>query len=235
LEAIVAGWGEGVNDATREKRLSAICAAFGCTRDVARVVDGLTQLVQTEPEGTIIWAGEAAPFVFLLVEGRAQAVVYSAQGQLVLLDTYAAGDIFGEVDVIGTRASWDQVIAVTPVESARLRQQDFIMLLETQPSLAMAVLRQVTARLSRTSRRMIERTTLSATGRIYAELLRQAGDADGRTICPVPTMSELALIVQSTRETVSRTINDLERRGYITRDKDALMIVAPHRVQELII
>ncbi|OYU73927.1 MAG: hypothetical protein CFE32_19435 [Alphaproteobacteria bacterium PA3] len=109
------------------------------------------------------------------------------------------------------------------------------MLLESHPTLAMAVLRQVTARLSRTSRRMIERTTLSATGRIYAELLRQAGEGDGRTIRPVPTMTELALIVQSTRETVSRTINDLERRGFITRDKDALMIVAPHRVQELII
>ncbi len=224
-----------MNDAAQEKRLSAIRAAFGCSDDIARVVDGLTQLVHTDPEGTVIWAGDEVPYVFLLIEGRAQAVVYSAQGQLVLLDTYAAGDIFGEVDVVGTTTAWDQVIAVTPVESGRLRQQDFVMLLESHPSLAMAVLRQVTARLSRTARRMIERTTLSATGRIYAELLRQAGEGDGRTIRPVPTMSELALIVQSTRETVSRTINDLERRGYITRDKDALMIVAPHRVQELII
>lgn len=224
-----------MNDAAQERRLSAIRAAFGCSDDIARVVDGLTQLVHTDPEGTVIWAGNEVPYVFLLIEGRAQAVVYSAQGQLVLLDTYAAGDIFGEVDVVGTTTAWDQVIAVTPVESGRLRQQDFVMLLESHPSLAMAVLRQVTARLSRTARRMIERTTLSATGRIYAELLRQAGEGDGRTIRPVPTMSELALIVQSTRETVSRTINDLERRGYITRDKDALMIVAPHRVQELII
>ena len=93
----------------------------------------------------------------------------------------------------------------------------------------------MSSRIIARSRRMIERTTLSATGRIYAALLRQAGEGDGRTIRPVPTMTELALIVQSTRETVSRTINDLERRGYITRDKDALMIVAPHRVQELII
>lgn len=224
-----------MNDAAQEKRLSAIRAAFGCTDEIARVVDSLTQLVHTDPEGTIIWAGDTLPYVFLLIEGRAQAVVYSAQGQLVLLDTYAAGDIFGEVDVVGTTSAWDQVIAVTPVDSGRLRQQDFVMLLESHPSLAMAVLRQVTARLSRTARRMIERTTLSATGRIYAELLRQANEADGRTVRPLPTMSELALIVQSTRETVSRTINDLERRGYITRDKDALMIVAPHRVQELII
>lgn len=224
-----------MNDITPEQRLSAICAAFGCTPDIANVIDGLTQLVRTEPEGTIIWSGESVPYVFLLIEGRAQAVVYSAQGQLVLLDTYAAGDIFGEVDMVAATHSWEQVIAVTQVDAGRLRQQDFVMLLENHPSLAMAVLRQITSRLSRTARRMVERTTLSATGRIYAELLRQAGEGDGRTIRPLPTMSELALIVQSTRETVSRTINDLERRGYITRDKEALMIVAPHRVQELII
>lgn len=224
-----------MNDAAQEKRLSAIRAAFGCSDEIARVVDGLTQLVHTDPDGTILYAGESAPYVFLLLQGRAQAVVYSAQGQLVLLDTYAEGDLFGEVDIVGTTTAWDQVIAVTAVDSGRLRQQDFVMLLESHPSLAMAVLRQVTARLSRTARRMVERSTLSATGRIYAELLRQAGEGDGRTIRPVPTMTELALIVQSTRETVSRTINDLERRGYITRDKDALMIVAPHRVQELII
>lgn len=224
-----------MNDAAQEKRLSAIRAAFGCSDEIARVIDGLTQLVHTDPDGTILYAGESAPYVFLLLQGRAQAVVYSAQGQLVLLDTYPEGDLFGEVDIVGTTTAWDQVIAVTAVDSGRLRQQDFVMLLESHPSLAMAVLRQVTARLSRTARRMVERSTLSATGRIYAELLRQAGEGDGRTIRPVPTMTELALIVQSTRETVSRTINDLERRGYITRDKDALMIVAPHRVQELII
>lgn len=224
-----------MNDITPEQRLSAICATFGCTPDIAKVIDGLTQLVRTEPEGTIIWSGDSVPYVFLLIEGRAQAVVYSAQGQLVLLDTYAAGDIFGEVDMVAATHSWDQVIAVTQVDAGRLRQQDFVMLLENHPSLAMTVLRQITSRLSRTARRMVERTTLSATGRIYAELLRQASEGDGRTIRPIPTMSELALIVQSTRETVSRTINDLERRGYITRDREALMIVAPHRVQELII
>lgn len=218
-----------------DKRLATIRAAFGCAEDVARIIDSLAQLVKSEPEGTILWAGQAAPYVFLLIEGRAQAVVYSSQGQLVLLDTYAPGDLFGDLHDVEGASTADEVIAVTQVEAGRIRQQDFVTLLENHPALALAVLRQVTARLSRTARRMVERTTLSATGRIYAELLRQARAQDGRTISPVPTMTELALIVQSTRETVSRTINDLERRGYITRDKDTMMIIAPHRVEELII
>jgi CRP-like cAMP-binding protein len=224
-----------VSGVAEDKRLAVIRATFGCAEDTARVIDGLAQLVESEPEGTILWAGQAKPYVFLLIEGRAQAVVYSAQGQLVLLDTYAPGDLFGDLNALEGTSSGDEVIAVTHVEAGRIRQHDFALLLENHPALALAVLRQVTARLSRTARRMVERTTLSATGRIYAELLRQARAHDGRTITPVPTMTELALIVQSTRETVSRTINDLERRGYISRDKDALMIVAPHRVEELII
>jgi CRP/FNR family transcriptional regulator, cyclic AMP receptor protein len=48
------------------------------------------------------------------------------------------------------------------------------------------------------------------------------------------TLSTFALHVQSTRETVSRTISALEKRGIIKRDGDALTVVAPHRLEELI-
>jgi len=41
--------------------------------------------------------------------------------------------------------------------------------------------------------------------------------------------------VHSTRETVSRTINTLERRGIIHREDDALVIVAPHRLEEMVV
>jgi len=57
---------------------------------------------------------------------------------------------------------------------------------------------------------------------------------DGRSIRPAPVLSALALRVQSTRETVSRAVNALERRGIIRRDADGLTIVAPQRLQELI-
>jgi DNA-binding IclR family transcriptional regulator len=48
-------------------------------------------------------------------------------------------------------------------------------------------------------------------------------------------LSKLAVRVHSTRETVSRTINALERRGLIRRDGDALFIVAPQRLEEMIV
>jgi DNA-binding GntR family transcriptional regulator len=70
---------------------------------------------------------------------------------------------------------------------------------------------------------------------VYAELLRLARLGDGKAIRPAPVLSALAIRVQSTRETVSRAVNDLERRGIIRRQDDALVIVASQRLEELVI
>jgi len=99
---------------------------------------------------------------------------------------------------------------------------------------ALAVSRRLVARLGQITRRMVEGATLSANGRIHAELLRQARASDSMTISPAPILSAFALLVQSTRETVSRAISNLEKRGIIQRDEHTLRVVAPHRLEELI-
>ena len=50
----------------------------------------------------------------------------------------------------------------------------------------------------------------------------------------MPVLAELAQRVQSTRETVSRTVSQLERRGILRRGDGGLAVIAPHRLDELI-
>jgi len=220
-------------------RLDVIAQAFACSADVAQAIDSAAYYGRHEPQATIVWAGDDARSAFLVIAGHAQSIVYSAAGAMVLLDSYEAGDLFGEASVLGGIAIGDEVVAVDTVETAKFANQIFIQLMEQHGAVALAVLRRIAGRLSETTRRMVEMSTLSATGRIYAELLRLArtggGLADGRTIAPPPVFSALALRVQSTRETVSRTINDLERRGLVSRDAERLILVAPHRIEEMII
>jgi DNA-binding GntR family transcriptional regulator len=54
-------------------------------------------------------------------------------------------------------------------------------------------------------------------------------------ICPAPVLANLAVRAYTTRETVSRAVSALERRGIISRHADALVIVAPHRLEELVV
>jgi CRP-like cAMP-binding protein len=172
---------------------------------------------------------------FLLVEGRAQALACGLEGRLVLLHEYQPGDVFGIV-VAGEAAAADaDVVAAEDVRTAVFAAADFVALIETHGCVALLVSRALLRQLRAASMRVTERTTLSAAGRVHAELLRLARLSDGRTIRPAPVLAVLAVRVHSTRETVSRSINALLRRGILRRDGDALVIVAPHRLEELVV
>jgi CRP/FNR family transcriptional regulator, cyclic AMP receptor protein len=183
---------------------------------------------------TILHSGEAAQSVYLVSAGLANAVAISIDGRLVLVQQFGPGDIFGEGSILGDVPIEEDVVAAEAVQAAQFRALVFIGLIESHPCIALAVSRVLTQRLARANRRMVEGATLSASGRVHAELLRQARTQGGNTIRPAPVLSELALRVQTARETVSRTISNLEKRGIIVRDGECLTIVAPHRLAELV-
>ena len=112
---------------------------------------------------------------------------------------------------------------------------ELLALAERHGCVGLALARSLMKQLQAATDRMVARTTLSAVGRIYAELLRLADQADGRTIRPVPILAALAGRVQTTRETASRAVNALERRGIVRRDGEALSIVARRQLEDLVV
>jgi CRP-like cAMP-binding protein len=179
--------------------------------------------------------GDHTVATYLLVAGRAQALTYGHEGQLVMLHEYGRGDVFGVAAADEQETEDADVIAMEEVRAAVFLASDFVALLETHGCMAVLVSRALLRQLRAASLRVAERSTLSACGRVNAELLRLAQLCDGRTIRPAPVLASLAVRIHSTRETVSRAINALERRGMIRREGDALIIVAPHRLAELIV
>jgi CRP-like cAMP-binding protein len=127
------------------------------------------------------------------------------------------------------------LVAAEASRAATFLIGEFLLLLERHGCVGLAVSKMLLRQLRATAIKMVERSTLSAPGRIHAELLRLARLGDGHTVRPAPVLANLAVRVQSTRETVSRVINALERRGIIRRDGGALVIVAPHRLEELVL
>jgi CRP-like cAMP-binding protein len=208
---------------------------FACSADIAdsiarRAIERLYPL-----KAVIIKQGDEASATFLLVAGRAQALTYGLEGQMVLLHELLPGDFFGAIAQTKPAPEDADVVAVEDVRAAVFRMLDFLALIEAYGCVGLAVSRMLLKQLRATAARMVERTTLSAVGRIQSELLRLARLGDGRTLRPTPVLSVLAVRVHSTRETVSRTINALERRGLIRREADALVIVAPRRLEEMIV
>ena len=208
---------------------------FDCSPEVAQSIVRRCAERSYPPQAPIIRQGDVRAETFLLVLGLAHAYAYGAEGQGVLLQAYRQGDIFGAVVERETPPSPTEVRAVGQVRAAVFLALDFLALVELHSSVGLAVSRMLLRQLQATTARMVERTTLTSVGRVYAELLRQAGD--DRRIAPPPVITEIAQLVNTTRETASRAISDLERRGIIRRDRDpaALVILSPRRLEELVV
>lgn len=208
---------------------------LGEGEDVVAVIEDIraaSRTVQIESRSLIITQDNSDNDVFYLLEGKAKAVLYSEEGHEIWLDDFQPGDFFGEIAVLTGEQRSSSVVAKTKATVAVFRAEDFLGLMQRHSTFSIAVARWLAERVRHTTQRMFELSALSVTGRVYAELLRGARSAaliDGieRTIRPAPSITELAHQVNSTRESVSRTINDLERRGLIARRDDAIIIFTP--------
>lgn len=211
-----------------------LAQTFGCNPAVAAAIAVQARLRDYPARAVIIEGNQVFEHVHVLVDGHARMCAFAIDGRLVAVEDYEAGDLFGETGLFEAQPAQHDISAVVASKGAAFANAVFLELMANYHCVALAVSRRLVARLSIITRRMVEGATLSATGRIHAELLRQAQAGTAMTICPAPVLSNFALQVQSTRETVSRTIGALEKRGIIRRDEQGLRVVAPHRLEELI-
>lgn len=208
---------------------------FLCSPEVAQSIGKRALDRRFAVDVLLLKQGDRAGSTFLLVAGRAHARSYGLGGQMVLLREFLPGDFFGAIALAEPVPEDADVVAVEDVRAAVFLALDFLNLIETYGCVGLVVSQALLKQLRATSAKMLERTTLSAAGRVHAELLRLARLGDGRTIRPAPVLSALAVRVQSTRETVSRTISALKHRGIIRREKASLFIVAPQRLEDMIV
>lgn len=215
------------------KRGELVGELFACPPAVGALLARRARWQGYAARATILRQADRCSDIYLLATGRARAVVFTLDGRVVRLIDYVPGDMFGALTPNGAQPA--EVSAVEAVEAALFANVDFVALAETHACVGMALSRSLVRQLASLAERMTGQLTLSAVGRVHAELLRLARAGDGRRITPVPVLAEIAARVQTTRETVSRTVSALERRGLIRRDADAIVLIAPHRLQDLVV
>lgn len=211
--------------------LAVFCRAFGCDEALAAAIASQSRRADHD-RGTILWPRESDDATSLLLGGVAQEVAYGREGAMLVLQQLEPGDLYGVL--AGSDGSDSQIEALSAGEGAHFASATVVRLMESYPAVGIAITRHLSQRLSALRRRMVEAAMLSVTGRIAAELLRRSANAEDRTIRPMPVFSELAVAVQSTRETVSRTVSQMEKRGLLKRVDGGMQIVAAHRLEELV-
>ncbi|MBV7256261.1 Crp/Fnr family transcriptional regulator [Pacificimonas sp. WHA3] len=217
--------------------VDAVRSVFACQAETGKAIARLAQSRGYDVRETILHQGDRATTSWLLFKGRANAVAVGQNGQVVMLGEYGPGDLLGALPGEEVSEADADVIAAEAVRALLFRAMDLLSLAERHSEVGLTLSKALVRRLRATSRRMVAQVTLSAAGRVHAELLRLARSAggDGMTIAPPPIMTSLAAELSTSRETVSRTVSALERRGIVRRENGALIITSPARLEEMIV
>jgi CRP/FNR family transcriptional regulator, cyclic AMP receptor protein len=203
-------------------------AVFACSEETARGIRMRAQPRRFEAEAAMVRQGDHVREAFLMWLGRARATHTTEDGRAVTLRDFAPGEFFGALGGAAETAE-AEVAALEESRLAVFLALDFMSLAERYGCVGLALSRVLMRQLKSATDQMVARTTLTAFGRVYQRLLELAGS--GERIEPAPVLAHLAEEVHTTRETASRAVHALERRGIVRREGRALVIVSRRRLE----
>ncbi|MCM2333716.1 MAG: Crp/Fnr family transcriptional regulator [Anaeromyxobacteraceae bacterium] len=199
----------------------------------AASADALERLCETRAfaEGAVV-VSEAEPgdALFVLVRGKVKVVLYGESGREVILSIFSRpGDVFGEMSLLDDAPRSATVSAMEPSTLLVLSRADFRAHVDRHPSIALQVLTELSRRLRRADAIIGDLALLDVFGRLAAKL-RELAESDGEEteagilIRQRPTQAEIAAMIGTSRETVSRALSELTRRGDVVMTGKRLLI-----------
>lgn len=211
--------------------IDCLAATFRCAHDIADTIETSTIFRCHPPGAPIFGQGQTIRHCWIVVAGTARSCSLSVDGQQTQLMTFNAGEIFGAFPE--DRRSLFEVHAIDQLELLQIETKRLRDIAHLHTPIAFRLAAMFAGQLHIALDRLAARVTLTANGRVYAELLQLA--RGGQLISPCPSVTSLAVMAQTTRETASRAINALERRGIVQRGAQGLTILSPRMLAEMLL
>jgi len=181
-----------------------------------------------DPGDIILERGEHDKSVYFIIQGCAHVLNYSSSGRAVTYASAARGEMFGEMAAIDglPRSAW--VCAITHCKLIKVRDEAFMGFVQNNSTFAISVLRKLSNNLRELDKRLINILSLGAEQRVCIEIISMAEpdpEAPGRyRVLEMPTHSNFANLIGSSRETVSRILSRLKTDRLITFSNKGLEI-----------
>ncbi len=187
----------------------------------------LNQLLprQFKRNEVVVQKGQPSSELFFLLSGRLKVVDYSPSGREVGFFFIEAGSHFGELALIDGKPRSASILATEKASIAILPKQHARTLMYTEPSVSEKLLKQLANIIRQNNEHMVMLGNTSAPNRVNILLMKYASEVNGQLVIEKPpTQSEIAMMTNTTRETVSRTLSQLIEQGLISKDGKRITI-----------
>jgi CRP-like cAMP-binding protein len=200
-----------------------------------KVTGGLVRLKYFARRELVCRKEDAADGLYMLFSGMLQAVDIAEDGREIGLNLIKPGSFFGELSVIDGQPRSAHVIALQPSLVGVIPQNAAREVFYKLPATAEAMMKHLAALVRNLSAFRALLAIPNAQQRVYA-LLQQLGQQmpGGLVVIQnLPKQQEMAIMINTSRETVSRAIAHLVQTGVIEKDFRRLIVRDPGRLRRL--
>ena len=203
--------------------------------DELKVTNGLLRVRQFARREVVCRKDDPADGLYLLFAGSLQAIDIAEDGREVGLNLIKPGTTFGELSVIDGLPRSAHIIALQPSTVGVIPQAAAREAFYKLPATAEAMMRHLTALVRNLSAFRALLAIPNAQQRVYALLLQLGQHMPGGLIViqNLPKQQEVAIMINTSRETVSRAIAHLVAVGVLEKDFRRLIVRDHQRLKRM--
>jgi len=198
-------------------------------------VKGDLRFRQYAKRDVVLHKGGHGDGLLFLLSGQLQVVDITEDGRAIGLRMLAPGDFFGEIALINNTTRSASVVAMTDVLVAFLPAPTAMHLFSHSPTVARQMLQHLAQKIQRDSEFRALLSINNTAKRIYTYLvLMQKKQPDGTVVENLPTHQDIANMINTSRETVTRALLTLVQQGIVQKEPHRLVIKNPEALQKLV-
>lgn len=203
---------------------TAFFSAFA--RPVLERLEGVSAHRRYKKNTRVISAGDDAQSAFVLVKGDAVAFTEDDEGNEFIVNTFEAGDCFGELGLLDNQPRTAHVTLTTDSICIVIPKVEFRRCIESDPEAVNSIIADLVQRIRTLTDDVSCLALLDVYGRI-SRLLQQSAVAvdEGPATTPKMTHKQIASRVGSSREMVSKILKELAIGGYIKSDNQQITLL----------
>ena len=189
--------------------------------------------------------GQPASGIYMLCQGEAKLYTCSRDGKVVILHVARAGELLGLSAVISGGAYEVSAEVIEPCQVNYVNRADFLRLMNAHPDIAMSTVKQLSARYNDTCNQIRSFVLSNSVADKLAKLMLDwcetmaIGTGNGNGAGPIRvkmrfTHEEMAEMIGTSRETITRLLKDFREREIISLKGSDLYIHSKKGLEALI-
>lgn len=205
-----------------------------------KAVAAVSKFTSFYPKGSLLYVeGETARGVYILCSGRVKLTTSSAEGRNLILRAAEAGELLGGSAVISGRPYETSVETIEPCQVNFIRSEDFLAMIKTDREAMLSVANQLSADYFEAQRELRTFGLARNTGEKLARLVLDwcaTGEKTprGTRLKVLMTHEEIAQMIGTTRETVTRLISDMRHKKILEVKGSTFLVPSVATLEQMV-